>query len=296
MNIIEKNANKENIRLEKWYAETLQKLPISEEITVKKDIPYIDDGNERHTFDVYYKTDNVGKRKMPIIFEFHGGGFISGNKKYNTWFGESMAKLGYIVCIMAYPLAFEKNLCEVLKDCYEGMKVAYKVLETMGADTEKIYICGDSAGGFLATYLAAINADMDIAKSIGVTPENMNIKAIGAISALFYCSKIDKNAIFLIRKTLFGKNYKTLSFWKYINPQNQVYKSLPPVYAVTSKGDFLKSYTFNFVDFLRNKGKKAEICFYDSKDLEHDFVCLNPEYQETKDAILKMDKFFKEVK
>lgn len=290
MNIIEKNAIKDTERLEKWYERMAEERPLGGDIIVKKDIPYINDGNKRHTFDVYYKKQD---ERMPVVFEFHGGGFIAGDKKYNMWLGEQLAKQGFMVCIVAYPLAFEKKLIDILKDCYEAMVVAKSELEGLGADLDNIFICGDSAGGFLATYLAAINSDSEIAKSVGIKQSNINIRAVGAISALFYCSKIDTHALFMLRKTLFGKEYKKLPFWRYINPEKEVYKALPPVYALTSKGDFLKGYTFDFIKCLDKHGKVTSLYCYDDKKLEHDFVCLNPELDESREALIKMSDFFK---
>lgn len=292
MNIIEKRAISDTAELEAWYEKTSEELPIDADVIVKKDIPYMNGGNARHTFDVYYQPSD---HKLPVIFDFHGGGFISGDKKYNKWYASEMAKQGFLVFVIAYPLVFEKNLYGILKDCYEGMKAAYSMIEEFGGNPDAIFLNGDSAGGFLATYLTAINNDPEIAASVDVKPIDMKIKAVGTISALFYCSRIDKNALFVMRSTLLGKEHRKHPFWKYVNPEKEVYKNLPPIYAITSAGDFLGSYTHDFISFLKKNDKTADLYAYENKALEHDFVIMRPGSAESRDAILKISTFLKQI-
>lgn len=291
MNIIEKRAISDTVELEEWYTETCKKLPPNPNITVQKDVPYMDDGNMRHTFDIYF-GEHTGK--MPVIFDFHGGGFISGDKKYNTWFSERMAEHGFLVFTFAYPLVFEKNLYGILADCYEGMKRAYAMLEELDGNPNAVFLCGDSAGGFLATYLAALNKDPDMAASIGVQSADIPIKALGTVSALFYCSRVDKNGIFIMRSTMLGKHSKKHPFWKYVNPEREVYQALPPVMGITSDGDFLQNYTLEFMAYMKQKGKAAQVYSYADKTLSHDFVIMRPDAKESRESIEKIAAFFKE--
>lgn len=48
-------------------------------MTVKKDIPYISDGNKYHLLDIYY-PENAAE-KLPVIIDIHGGGLMYAEKR-----------------------------------------------------------------------------------------------------------------------------------------------------------------------------------------------------------------------
>lgn len=57
----------------------LKKQTESAGVTVKKDIPYISDGNKYHLLDIYY-PENAAE-KLPVIIDIHGGGLMYAEKR-----------------------------------------------------------------------------------------------------------------------------------------------------------------------------------------------------------------------
>lgn len=128
-----------------------------------------------------------------------------------------MAERGFLVFCIDYPLVPESDVYGIFRDSYAGIRKAYDLIETYGGDKEQISLCGDSAGGFIAAYLSAAQNNPKLAASLGITLIDLKIKALAAISGMFYSSRIDKQGIFVPRKYFYGKKYKAHPFWQYVN-------------------------------------------------------------------------------
>lgn len=57
--------------------------------------------------------------------------------------------------------------------------------ENFGFDLDRVFVAGDSAGGQLAFYTAAVNTSDELKLLYGVSDTGLNIKAIGLISGMF---------------------------------------------------------------------------------------------------------------
>lgn len=57
--------------------------------------------------------------------------------------------------------------------------------ENFGFDLDRVFVAGDSAGGQLAFYTAAVNTSDELKSLYGVSDTGLNIKAIGLISGMF---------------------------------------------------------------------------------------------------------------
>lgn len=289
---LEWNLQKEKKITDKWYEYAAAKFPLAQDVKIIQDIPYLEDGLDCHKTDIYYPQEHTGK--LPVIFDFHGGGLLLCDRKINRWFCSSMAQRGFLVFCIDYPLVPESNIYDILRDCYAGIREAYEMIENYGGNKNKIFLCGDSAGAFISTYLAAIHNNPQIAASLEIKPFDCEIKALAAISGMFYTSRIDRQGIFILRKYFYGESYKKHPFWPYVNPENEeVLKHLPPMYCVTSKGDYLREYTLRFVRALKNNGKEVVLQDYaHNPKLIHDFVCMQLDREETQETMDEIAKFF----
>lgn len=281
---IEDDIAKQKKEWDEWLAKKEAELPIAEGVTIVEDIPYINDGKECHKMDIYYPTkidedaEEDSREKLPVIFDFHGGGLLLCSRKFNKWFCAEMAKRGCLVFCIDYPLVPDSDIYGILRDSYEGVRKAVKLIDEYSGDENQITMCGDSAGGFIATYLSVIQNDSNLADLMEIKRIPFQIKKLAAISAMFYSSKIDKQGIFILRPYFYGKNCKKHPFWQYVNPENtEIIASLPPMICTTSKGDFLRSYTTKYVKVLEKHGKAVQVFDYADKKLKHDYVCLQPE-------------------
>ena len=91
----------------KWnsYRSTLKRRKLYPIYTGKYDeridIPYIDDGDYHHKFDVFLAKEN---RKNCVIIDIHGGSYIFGEHKDQYAFGDYFLKEGYDFGSLTYPI------------------------------------------------------------------------------------------------------------------------------------------------------------------------------------------------
>ncbi|MBB6460974.1 alpha/beta hydrolase [Flammeovirga kamogawensis] len=115
--------------------------------------------NERCVVDVYYPKNKKG---FPTIVWFHGGGLVNGNKEIP----EALKNKGVAVIGVNYRLYPKVKAPVYIEDAAAAVAWAFKDIEKYGGSSEKIFISGHSAGGYLASmvgldkkYLAKYNID-----------------------------------------------------------------------------------------------------------------------------------------
>lgn len=98
------------------------------------------------------KKDEV---KLPVVLFIHGGGFVSGDFDTHDILTRSIANgTAALVLAIDYRLAPENPFPSGLDDIRASLKWVSLHGSEIGADTSRIAIAGDSAGGNLATVLA----------------------------------------------------------------------------------------------------------------------------------------------
>lgn len=130
------------------------------------DIPYIDDGDKGHLLDVYYPESAEGQ--LPSIVYFHGGGFVSGDKRHVRQYCMTLAKYGYSVYNVNYRLAPEAIYSTQLTDVLTAVDWVQANGAVYHGDGSKMVLAGDSAGAYLAASAARVSTDPAQAEALGV--------------------------------------------------------------------------------------------------------------------------------
>ena len=87
----------------------------------KINVPYINDGNKQHTYDVYLANEE--NRKHVCVINIHGGAYILGRHFDNYPFGYEMLKEGYDVVLIDYQFNNGKiDTLDLLKDCAANLR------------------------------------------------------------------------------------------------------------------------------------------------------------------------------
>lgn len=115
--------------------------------------------------DVYYssKADDVSRQfckldvynigesgeKKPVLVWFHGGGITSGDKRQLP---SPIVEKNYGVVVVSanYRLSPKIKAHQAIDDAAEAVAWVYNNAEKIGADKRLIFVCGHSAGGYLA--------------------------------------------------------------------------------------------------------------------------------------------------
>lgn len=130
-----------------------------------ENIPYAksDDtyAQERCKLDLYYPVNAKG---FKTLVWFHGGGLTGGSK----FIPEQFKNSGFALIAVNYRLLPKASLDNCIEDAAAAVAWAFENIAKYGGDSEKIYVTGHSAGGYLTSmigldrkWLAAYGVDAD---------------------------------------------------------------------------------------------------------------------------------------
>ncbi len=102
----------------------------------------------------------TGAGPHPVMMYFHGGGFVFGDlgivdKVCRTWCNAAQAA----IVSVGYRKAPEHTYPTAAEDCYAATSWTVENAKRLGLDGQRIAVCGDSAGGNLATVVAMMARD-----------------------------------------------------------------------------------------------------------------------------------------
>lgn len=119
------------------------------ELTINKiKITSTADGEQ---FSAWVITPQGGTAPRPAILFLHGGGFVFKGAPYHYELAKEYARRTESVVVMAdYRTAHNNPYGTSLQDCVDVWQWTITEAQTLGVDTSKTAIVGDSAGGFLA--------------------------------------------------------------------------------------------------------------------------------------------------
>ncbi len=262
-------------------------------ITQITDIPYIDDSMKEHLLDIYYPENTT--EKLPVIVDIHGGGWLYGYKEINKYYCLKLAERGFLVASINYRLARNFQFIDQIADAFSAFSWLFENLKNYPADTDNVFLVGDSAGGQMVSICAAICKNKKMQEDFGVTP-SLDFKAIGAI-----CPAVDlisPNFMMNVNlKSLLGDKPKENPLYKYMDYENVAFLGLAPFYIVTANGDFLKKQAKKLKKVLDRHGVENVFYYYDEtvdgKKLPHVFSVVNPYTAPAAKEIQTMTDFFK---
>lgn len=252
-----------------------------ENVVKVKDIPYIDDGNPYHKFDVFYPEGTIPKEGLPVIIDIHGGGWMYASKDLNEYYCMELANKGYCVFSISYRLVPDVTVYEQIKDCTDALAYINSNMKNYPANKKTVMLTGDSAGGQLALYSTILNNNPDARKIFGTVDTKLNIKCLLLTSPVTYAKSGGWFSIYT--KKMWGKDYKTKAAYNYMDLDEimELANDMPPTYFITSSGDTLAhDQTVNTYNYFADKGYECEIQDFtdlrDGKKLPHVFSVLDP--------------------
>ncbi len=258
-----------------------------------RDIPYKNRSSKELLMDIFEPVVPKGT-EVPVIINIHGGALIMGNKDFSVGFCRQLAHRGYLVCSLEYRLIPDVRVYEQFDDVCAGMDCVGRKLVEYDVDLTRIYLVAESAGAYLATYVAAMKKSKALQEAIGYEPSRMNFKAMGLISGMFYTTRKDATGRFLAR-SFYGNDEKSKSMARYTNPEDpEIIYNIPPCYLITSKADMLERYTLDFAGELGNKGVEHFLRHMGSDPkLIHAFPVLRPDLPESERVIDEIIQWFR---
>lgn len=216
--------------------------------------------------------DVDGDAGRPIVLYFHGGGWVLGSiETHDDTCRKLAVETGYPVVGVDYALAPEHPFPAGLLDCYSALEWAAETAEELGADSDRLVLAGDSAGGSLAAGTALLARDRggpDVAYQVLVYPVTGDVTTTDA-----YVENSDGYVLSADDVTWFQEQY----FESEVDLGN-VYalprrahdlSGLPPATIVTAGFDPLRDDGVAYAERLEDAGVPVTYRNYD--DVVHGF-------------------------
>jgi len=248
---------------------------ITSHVNVVKDIPYHESDNA--SMDLYYPTDATGP--LPVILWIHGGGFIGGSKDSRQDYGMTLANAGYLVANIDYALAPVQLYPGPVIQANEALKFLSGSAAQYGGDMERIFVGGDSAGAQIASQLAALQTNPNLAEMMGLSPAVSSAQLRGA---LLFCGLYDMETVresgfpnidsFLNAYTG-AESFETFGNIHEMSTIQHVTPAYPDVFISAGDADPLEPQSVALADSLRIKGVDVTDVFFrgTDKNLKHEY-------------------------
>jgi acetyl esterase/lipase len=146
-----------------------------EGISVRKDVAYYEGppaDRERHQLDLYLPAEKDGttRKGYPLLLFIHGGAWVFGNKNLYGPLAENFCRAGIGVAVANYRLSPGVQHPEHEKDVARAFAWLVHHAGELGADPNRLFVSGHSAGAHLVALLAL---DPRYLKAEGLTPHSI---------------------------------------------------------------------------------------------------------------------------
>lgn len=240
-------------------------------LTTPEDVQRFDDivygqDPQWQVMDLYRPKGVEGK--LPVIISFHGGGWVYGDKGVYQYYCMSLAQRGFAVLNFTYRLAPESTFPAPLEDMNAVVRWALNNAEGYGLDSDHIFAVGDSAGGHGLGLYAALTANPEYARMVGIEPpEGFRFGAVALNCGAYDMLQRDEQLKALYLPEGADEQLLQVPAW--------VTEAYPPTFLMTCNQDFLKSHAPLMVDALMEHNVPFELHFYSPAGVElaHVFHC-----------------------
>lgn len=258
------------------------------------DIPYTDSGSEYHLLDFYYPENR--DKPLPVIIDIHGGGWMYATKDLNKIYCQYLASRGFAVFNLSYRLVPEVTVPVQLQDISAALKKINEIADTDICDKSKIMLTGDSAGGQLAAFTAAIANSPVLCEHFATEEHGLRFSCLTLTSPVAFMNC--ELPMGLYCRMMWGEKGTKRSTRKYMNIDELIKEvdSFPPTLLVTSSGDTLglkqTRKLYKTMLELSIEAQLLDFPKFEGKNLPHVFGVLEPYSNAGKLYIDKMCEFF----
>ncbi len=129
------------------------------------DVAYVPNGHPRHVLDIY-TPQQPSKKKFPVMFWIHGGGWVVGDKSDVAHKPKALTERGFVFVSTNYRMLPEVAMETLIGDVAKALGWVQENIAKYGGDPQRIFVGGHSAGAQLA---ALICTDDRYLKNEGVS-------------------------------------------------------------------------------------------------------------------------------
>ncbi|HKC26555.1 MAG TPA: alpha/beta hydrolase [Jatrophihabitans sp.] len=222
-----------------------------------------------------YRPREQGAEPRPVILNFHGGGWVSGDARQSEWWCAGVAAGAQAVVVsVEYRLAPEHPYPTPPEDCYAATNWVVEHAGELGVDASRLAVMGDSAGGNLAAVVCLMARDR------GGPPIALQVLVYPSVAlGTDFPSKFENaNAPIITAKDLENTPRLYLDGTgadiddPYVSPLYANHHNLPPALIQTAQYDPLRDHGAAYAAALRGAG--VEVRHTNYVDAVHGYASL----------------------
>ena len=208
-------------------------------IEIVKDIVYDSLDGEDFAGDLYLNTKV--KAPMPVVIYIHGGGWITGDKKFRRGFSKTLANSGIAVFNINYALSPRHKYPTCVINAFHALQWICDNADKYNLDIDNIFMSGESAGAHIAAMCGSTINNTEFKNKFGIKNSFTDIKGL-----LLYCGVY--NIETMLKKPFAASTFRDISgrdikeireyeYYKELSPLNYVDENFPSTFLVSSKHD-----------------------------------------------------------
>ena len=222
-----------------------------------------------------YRPKNAGTGTLPVVVNFHGGGWVSGDAYQSEWWCAGIAARAEVVVVSVdYRLAPEYRFPVPAEDCYAATAWVAANATSLGVDPNRLAVMGDSAGGNLAAAVALMARDRGgpaIALQVLIYPSLDTSRG--------YPSEVENAEAPVLRKKdientrrIYLADPAVDARNPYASPLQGDVAGLPPAVIQTAQHDPLRDHGACYAERLRASG--VEVRYVNYADAVHGYISM----------------------
>ncbi len=214
-------------------------------VTEVNDVVY-SESNEYGKLDLLFDESQLSESGLyPVVFNIHGGGWITGDKRFRRGVSLQFANAGNFVVNINYALTPKYTYQDEVQNIFSALKWVRNNAEKYKLDLNKMVITGDSAGAHLSAVTLVTLLDTNWQQKFEV-----ELLDIGFKGCILFCGPYDFGEFWMnfpvldtMLKGISGvknkKEVKNSVFADYLNPLPAITKDFPRSLVVMGAQDFV---------------------------------------------------------
>lgn len=246
----------------------LLNLGLTRDLDVFADLRYGSDVEQR--LDIFRPKVADGGA-LPVLVYFHGGGWISADKRIYEGIGATLSRQGFVTFNVNYRLAPRSRYSAPLQDATWAIDWIYRNAVHYGGDNSAIVLAGDSAGAQIASWYASALHKNNLFQEIGTrcAVSKASVKGLLLFYGVYdFDTLLDTRFPFIktYARSFLGAEPQTYSRNSQLaSPVRQVSRNLPPVWLCAGERDGLFAQSQAYARALEDQGVRCRTLFFSNE-------------------------------